>query len=90
MVVDETAVAPNLDAQASVDDVMRRWPATVGVFIRLRMTCVGCPFGVFHTLAQACEEHGLPIEAVLAALERSLAPGDPGGSFSAAPSGDAQ
>ena len=32
---------------------------TVGVFIRWRMKCVGCPFGVFHSIEHACEEHVL-------------------------------
>jgi hybrid cluster-associated redox disulfide protein len=72
-VTTDTVLAAKIDAQALVDDVMRRWPATVGVFIRLRMKCVGCPFGVFHSIEHACQEHALQVETALAALERRLA-----------------
>jgi hybrid cluster-associated redox disulfide protein len=58
-----------------VDDVMRRWPQTVAVFIRRRMKCVGCPFGVFHTIEQACEEHSIELAEFAAALERSVEEG---------------
>ena len=39
-----------------VDDVMRRWPATIRVFLNYRMRCVGCPIACFHTIEDACRE----------------------------------
>jgi hybrid cluster-associated redox disulfide protein len=42
-----------------VDEIMRRWPATIRPFLHHRMLCVGCPIGVFHTVADACEAHGV-------------------------------
>ena len=62
-----------LDPATMVDDVMRRWPATVAVFVRWRMKCIGCPFGVFHSVAHACEEHQQDLAPFLAALERAIA-----------------
>ena len=50
-----TTIQPDL----SVDAIMRRWPATISVFMRRQMLCVGCPIGSFHTVMQACAEHGL-------------------------------
>jgi hybrid cluster-associated redox disulfide protein len=47
------------DPDMTVDEIMRRWPATIHVFIRHRMLCIGCPIGVFHTVADACEAHGI-------------------------------
>jgi hybrid cluster-associated redox disulfide protein len=41
-----------------VDDVMRRCPATIRVFLRHRMRCVGCPIARFHSVDDACREHG--------------------------------
>jgi hybrid cluster-associated redox disulfide protein len=64
-----------IDPQLLVDDVMRRWLQTVAVFIRRRMKCVGCPFGVFHTIEQACEEHSIELAEFAAALERSVEEG---------------
>lgn len=40
-----------------VDDVMRRWPSTIRVFLDFRMRCVGCPIAAFHSIDEACEEH---------------------------------
>jgi hybrid cluster-associated redox disulfide protein len=40
-----------------VDEIMRKWPATVAVMLSYRMLCVGCPIGTFHTVAEACREH---------------------------------
>lgn len=60
-----------IDPKMLVDDVMRRWPATVPLFLRWRMKCVGCPFGVFHSVEHACEEHSETLAPFLAALEKA-------------------
>ena len=65
-------IAARVDAHLLVDDVMRRWPQIVAVFIRHRMKCVGCPFGVFHSIEHACEEHGLEMAAFVADLELAV------------------
>jgi len=44
---------------ACVHDIMTRWPATLAIFIRYRMLCIGCEVAPFHTVADACAEHGL-------------------------------
>src|SRR5262245_13649048 len=49
-------------------DVMRRWPATIRVFLDFRMGCVGCPIASFHDIGDACREHGTDQAAFLAAL----------------------
>lgn len=48
-----------LNPDMSVDEIMRRWPATIAVMLRHSMLCVGCPIGVFHTVTEACAEHGV-------------------------------
>ncbi|QRM31997.1 DUF1858 domain-containing protein [Microvirga sp. VF16] len=48
-----------VEATQLVDDVMRRWPTTIRVFLNHRMHCVGCPITCFHTVADACREHGV-------------------------------
>ena len=52
-----------IDHDMPVDEIMRRWPSTIRVFIRHRMLCIGCPIGIFHTVTDACEAHGLDEEA---------------------------
>lgn len=62
-------VEPNL----LVDDVMRRWPATIRVFLNHGMRCVGCPIACFHTVADACREHGAEPVRFLADLRATAA-----------------
>lgn len=55
-----------------VDDVMSSAPETIRVFFAFRMGCVGCPIGCFHTVDDACREHGIDRDAFLGTL-RSVA-----------------
>ncbi len=56
-----------------VDDVMRAVPETIRVFLEFRMGCVGCPIGGFHTVDDACREHGVDREIFLNALRTTVA-----------------
>ena len=51
-----------------VDDIMRTAPHTIGVFLAFKMACVGCPIATFHTVDDACHEHGIERDEFLAAL----------------------
>lgn len=55
--------------ELSVSEIMRRWPATMRLFIDRRLLCVGCPIAPFHTLTDVAAEHGVDhddlVEAVL-------------------------
>ncbi|KAA5595982.1 DUF1858 domain-containing protein [Blastochloris sulfoviridis] len=53
----------------AVAAVMDRAPATIRVFLDHRMQCVGCPIARFHSVEEACREHGLALAPVLAALD---------------------
>ena len=57
-----------------VDDVMRRQPATIAVFLRYRMLCVGCFIAPFHSVEDACCAHGIEPETFLAALQAAGKP----------------
>ncbi|TIS97738.1 MAG: DUF1858 domain-containing protein [Mesorhizobium sp.] len=52
-----------------VDEIMRKWPATVAVVLRYKMLCIGCPIGTFHTVAEACREHQIDEADFLLDLE---------------------
>jgi hybrid cluster-associated redox disulfide protein len=58
---------------ATVDEVMRRRPETIRVFLRHRMRCVGCPLGRFHAIGYACEAHGVSRERFVADLDAAVA-----------------
>ena len=67
-----------VESHQLVDDVMRRWPATIRAFLDHRMRCVGCPIACFHSVEDACREHGVDGQRFLAdlnaAVERDRAP----------------
>ncbi len=51
-----------------VGEVMTARPATIRVFLNFRMGCVGCPISAFHSVDDACSEHGVDRDEFLAAL----------------------
>jgi hybrid cluster-associated redox disulfide protein len=55
-------------SEMTVEDVMRRWPSTVRVFLDFRMNCVGCPISTFHSVDEACREHHIDLERFLTTL----------------------
>lgn len=63
----------SVEATQLVDDVMRQWPATIRVFLDHRMRCVGCPIACFHTVDDACREHGADRAKFLADLRKVVA-----------------
>jgi hybrid cluster-associated redox disulfide protein len=66
----ETLARPT--TEQTVDDVMRRWPSTIHVFIEFRMHCVGCPIATFHSVEEACREHGIDLATFLRSLHRAV------------------
>jgi len=60
-----------IDMASLVDEVMRRHPATIEVFVRLHLHCIGCPIGTFHTVADAAREHGLDAQMLLDELRNA-------------------
>ena len=51
-----------------VGQVMSRYPQAIRVFLDSRMGCIGCPIGAFHTVDDACKEHGVDRDEFLTAL----------------------
>lgn len=60
-----------VDPDMPIDEIMRRWPATIRVLIGHGMLCVGCPIGSFHTVSEACVAHD--VDEALFASELALA-----------------
>jgi hybrid cluster-associated redox disulfide protein len=53
---------------SNVEEIMSAFPGTIRVFLKFRMGCVGCPIACFHTVDDACFEHGIDREAFMSAL----------------------
>ena len=56
-----------------VDDIMRTAPRTIRVFLAFRMACVGCPIATFHSVDEACHEHGVDRDSFMTALRNAVA-----------------
>jgi hybrid cluster-associated redox disulfide protein len=63
-----SGVMNSIDFDDTVGEVMDARPATIRVFLDFRMGCVGCPIAAFHTVEEACNEHGVNRDEFLAAL----------------------
>jgi hybrid cluster-associated redox disulfide protein len=55
---------PRFSDDATMDAIMREWPATIRVVLQHGMLCVGCPIAAFHTVSEAAREHGLNEESL--------------------------
>lgn len=76
--------------EMTVDEVMRRWPATIRIFLDFRMNCVGCPIAGFHTVEDACREHGCAPADFLSMLQLAAAANTSKGSPAGQAFGDAK
>ena len=66
--MERQTISSNLTAA----EVMQRWPATVPVFIRHCLACVGCPFASFETLADIPAIYGLPPDDFMRELQQTI------------------
>ena len=62
-----------IDSYLLVDDVMTRGPATIRVFLDFKLGCVGCPIASFHSVDDACREHGIDQASFMVALRGAVA-----------------
>ncbi len=58
--------------EMSIDKMMRAWPLTIHVVLKHRMLCVGCPVASFHTISDACREHGVDESLFLNDVAREI------------------
>jgi len=56
----------------TLPEIMKIWPATVPVFLRRGMLCVGCRIGPFHTISDACKAYHLDEAAFRCELQNAV------------------
>jgi hybrid cluster-associated redox disulfide protein len=59
----------------TVNEVMRRWPQTVSLFMHYGTACPGCPVGAFHTVEEAALEYRIPLGRFLSELRNVVIAG---------------
>ncbi|SLN21982.1 hypothetical protein PSA7680_00850 [Pseudoruegeria aquimaris] len=65
------------DPDLPLGELMDSFPATIPVFLKHRMLCVGCMVSPFHTVIDACAEYGLEEESFRAELTEAVRGADP-------------
>ncbi len=68
-----TGLTARVTAETILDDLMRTHTATIPIFIRRKMMCVGCPVVRLHDVGEACREHGVGLDELLADLNGVVA-----------------
>ena len=56
----------------TVEQVLRSYPTTAEVFIRLKADCVGCRLDRYCTLEEVAQDYGLDLEKFLADLREAV------------------
>jgi hybrid cluster-associated redox disulfide protein len=73
------AMTTNELLELTVSEIMRRWPATMRLFIDHRLLCVGCPIAPFHTIADVAREHQVDedelVDMILASMQEGVTAG---------------
>jgi hybrid cluster-associated redox disulfide protein len=61
-----------ITADCLVDQVIRRHPQTIAIFVSHGLQCAGCLISPYHTIADSAREYQVRVEPLLGELNRSL------------------
>ena len=61
-----------LQAQLSVEEILKKWPAAYMVFNNHNTACVGCMLQRFCTLQEVAETYSIPLQDLRMDLENSI------------------
>jgi len=70
--MDAKPASTPISADCLVQEIVERYPETIGIFARHGLQCVGCYISPFHTLADTAREYALTLEPLLGELNRSV------------------
>ncbi len=62
-----------LSSDLTVDQLLKQWSKVIPVFMRLRLSCVGCPMSPFETLDTVAKIYGLPLDNLMNELKTAIA-----------------
>ena len=61
-----------IDKEMKIEDVLRKYPQTIPVFLRFGFDCAGCQLSEFENLEHGAKVHGIDLSTLLASLNESL------------------
>ena len=62
-----------LDPKMTVNELMVNYPSAIGVFLKRKMPCVGCPAEKFHTIEEAARMNGILLRSLLKDVRTAIA-----------------
>jgi hybrid cluster-associated redox disulfide protein len=62
--------------EMNVADLLARWPEMIPIFLRRKLSCVGCSMAPFDTLADVAANYHLNPQALLGELTQVIQPSD--------------
>ncbi|MDF1557799.1 MAG: DUF1858 domain-containing protein [ANME-2 cluster archaeon] len=54
-----------ITADMKIEEIVAKYPQTIGVFFQYGLGCVGCHAASFESLAQGATMHGIDLDAML-------------------------
>ena len=66
-----------LTPETSVNDLIRKWPQVIPVFIQFHMACVGCSLSAFETLEDAAKTYAIDPQHFIQRLEEVIKQSSP-------------
>jgi hybrid cluster-associated redox disulfide protein len=61
-----------INRRMSIEEVVKKYPATIATFERYGLGCVGCQAALFESIEQGAEVHGIDVEALITDLNREV------------------
>ncbi|MEM2142119.1 MAG: DUF1858 domain-containing protein [Candidatus Thorarchaeota archaeon] len=63
---------PTIHKKMSIQEVVARWPKTVGTFMMYGLHCIGCMAARYESIEQGALAHGIPVDELVEALNRVI------------------
>ncbi|MCL7415253.1 MAG: DUF1858 domain-containing protein [ANME-2 cluster archaeon] len=54
-----------ITGEMKIEEIVAKYPQTIGVFFQYGLGCVGCHAASFESLAQGATMHGIDLDAML-------------------------
>ena len=60
-------------ADMPIGDVIKKYPNTIGIFLRHGLMCVGCAVARFENIREGAQAHGIDVDALIQDLNKAVA-----------------
>lgn len=64
------ASAPRITKDMKIEEVIKRFPLTIGAFERYGLRCTSCSVSAFENIKEGALSHGIDLDTLLEELNR--------------------